>query len=223
MPRRTAVLVDGKAVVPACVDDLASYRVWAHSPDYPQHGWVSYLDGTIWVDMTMEELLTHNQVKFAYTVTIGNCIAQESSGRFVVDRMLLSNAKAQLSTEPDGLFYLWSTIQSGRLHMVPGAQEGYMELEGAPDMVMEIVSKTSVRKDKELLRDLYWKAGVVEYWLVDARSEPAQFDILRHTEQGYVATTASDGWLRSEVLGREFRLVRQTDPLGHPQFVVEVR
>jgi hypothetical protein len=29
--------------------------------------------------------------------------------------------------------------------------------------------------------------------------------------------------MRSEVLGKEFRLVSQVDPLGHSQFVVEVR
>ncbi len=221
--RRTAVIVDDKVVVPAWVDDLGTYRLWAHSDEYPQHGWIAYLDGFIWVDSSMEEFITHNQVKFAYDVAIGNCLLQNPIGRFAVDRMLLTNAQANLSTEPDGLFYRWSTMKDGRLQLVPGRKKGYMELEGIADMVLEIISESSVRKDKELLRDLYWKAGIAEYWLVDARTEPAQFDILRHTDQGYVATTPTDGWLRSEVLGREFRLVRQTDPLGHPQFVVEVR
>jgi Uma2 family endonuclease len=221
--RRCAVIVEDRVAIPDWISDLESYRRWAHSEDYPGSGWISFLDGAIWVDMTMEELLTHNQVKFAYTVTIGNCLTQDPLGRFVVDRMLLTNAQARLSTEPDGLFYLWSTIQSGRLRRVPGKQEGYMELDGTPDMVMEIVSKSSIRKDKEVLRDLYWRAEIGEYWLIDALDEPAHFDILRRTNQGYDATTTNDGWVRSQVFGREFRLVQRTDPLGDRQFVVEMR
>ena len=114
-------------------------------------------------------------------------------------------------------------MRTGRLQLVPGKREGYMELEGTPDMALEILSETSERKDWLLLRDLYWKAGIAEYWLVDARNEPAQFDILRHGPTGYDPTPAVDGWMRSDVLGREFRLIRQTDPLGHPQFVVDWR
>ena len=90
-------------------------------------------------------------------------------------------------------------------------------------MTIEIVSKTSQRKDKELLRELYWKAGIAEYWLVDALNDPAQFDILVHTSTGYSLTPNDDGWVKSSVLEREFRLVKGADPLGHPQFVVEVR
>lgn len=221
--KRSAVIVDGKVVVPAWVTDLDSYRRWAYSPDYPSSGWVSFLNGEIWVDATMEELITHNRVKTAYTFAVVGVLHADPRGSYVSDRMLLTNPGANLSTEPDGLFYLWTTVKAGRLRWVPGKLDGYMELEGSPDMALEIVSKTSVRKDTEVLRDLYWKAGVAEYWLVDARSEPAQFDILRHSADGYVATPATDGWLRSEVLAREFRLVRQTDPLGHPQFVVDVR
>jgi Uma2 family endonuclease len=220
---RCAVIVEDKVIVPASVQDLESYRQWAHSEDYPQRGWISFLAGDIWVDMTMEELFTHNRVKSAYSYTIMDVLKHHPVGSFVGDRMLLTHAPARLSTEPDGLFYFWETMQSGKLCLVPGKHEGYMELEGTPDMVLEIVSKTSERKDREVLRDLYWKAGISEYWLVDARSEPAQFDILLHTPAGYEATPTVGGWIASNVFGRQFRLVKQTDPLGHPLFVVDVR
>jgi Uma2 family endonuclease len=114
-------------------------------------------------------------------------------------------------------------MRSGKLRMVPGKTAGYMELEGTPDLTLEIVSKTSQRKDKEVLRELYWRAGVTEYWLVNALNDPAEFDILVHTPTGYVPTASNDGWVMSKVSGREFRLVKGIDPLGHPQFVVEVR
>lgn len=222
-PRRSEVVVQGKVSIPACVDDLESFRRWAHLDTFPTSGWFSYLNGRIWVDVSMEEFFTHNQVKVAFTGTMVALLTQQPVGRFVADRMLLTNIAANLSTEPDGLFFLWATLQSGRLRLIPGKEEGFMELEGTPDMALEIVSKTSERKDKEILRELYWKAGVPEYWLVDARGNTPVFDILCHTPDGYLATPNTEGWLFSAVFGCEFQLVRQTDPLGHPQFVVNMR
>lgn len=221
--RRSSVIIEDKACIPAWVDDLESFRRWAHSDEYPEHGWFSYLNGEIWADLSMEELFSHNQVKGAFTYTILGLLEQIPSGRFVLDRMLLSNEAADLSTEPDGLFFLWETLKSGRLRLIEGAAEGYMELEGIPDMVLEIISRSTVRKDTVRLRDLYWRAGITEYWLVDARGASLRFDILRHTKDGYVATEGQDGWLLSTVFGQAFQLTKQTDPLGHPQYKLQTR
>jgi Uma2 family endonuclease len=40
-------------------------------------------------------------------------------------------------------------------------------LQGAPDLVIEILSPSTRRLDERLKRDLYERAGVEEYWLVD--------------------------------------------------------
>jgi Uma2 family endonuclease len=91
-------------------------------------------------------------------------------------------------------------------------------------MVLEVVSTTSERKDTMTLRDLYWRAGIPEYWLVDARGEEPAFAILRHGARGYAATRPqAGGWLRSRVFGRSFRFSQRPGPLGHPQYSVEVR
>lgn len=209
--------------VPDWVADFESYRRWAHSPEYPNKGLLSYLNGEIWIDMTPEELFTHNQVRSAFGLAIASADPERRMGNFVPLGMFLTNRSAGLATEPDGMFSKWSTMKSGRLQMTEPRNNDFMELTGSPDVVLEIVSETSERRDKVMLKALYWKASIPEYWLVDARAEPAQFDILRHTKDGYVATPSSDGWLRSEVLGREFRLGKRTDPLGHPQYIVEVR
>jgi hypothetical protein len=49
--------------------------------------------------------------------------------------------------------------------------------------------------------DLYWKARIREYWLLDARGERIEFQILRHIARGYVATRPSGGWRKSAVFG----------------------
>ena len=38
---------------------------------------------------------------------------------------------------------------------------------GAPDLVVEIISTSSVKKDKKIKRELYERHGIKEYWLVD--------------------------------------------------------
>jgi Uma2 family endonuclease len=222
-PGASPVSVASRITIPAGIDSLAAYRRWAESDTYPESGQVSYLNGTIWVDPDMEEFLSHNQVKQAFNFMFGMLFTQHAVGRWVPDRMLLVNIEANLASEPDGLFYLWETMRSERLRMVPGAETGYTQLEGTPDGVLEIVSNGSVTKDLKNLRDLYWKAKIPEYWLVDARREAIRFDILRWNDTGYEPTVEVDGWLRSDVLGQSFRLERTLDPLGVPQFVVHVK
>jgi Uma2 family endonuclease len=219
-PKRPEVFVHGQFAIPHWVEDLDSFRRWRFSAGAPDQGEIAFLDSCIWVDLTMQEFLTHNQVKAAYDYAIMGVVNPASLGRYVPDRMLLTNTEANLNAEPDGLFFTWETMRSGRLRLVEREGQGVMELEGAADLVLEIVSKSSVRKDTVLLRDLYFKAGIQEYWLVNVRDGVLSFEILQWTPEGYVAAPAVDGWVASKVLGKKFQLQKQTDPLGHPQFVV---
>jgi Putative restriction endonuclease len=217
-----ATVIEDRVRIPASVMDLASFRSWALSDDYPETGQFAYLAGQLWMDLSMEELLTHNQVRIALTMSVGMVLKQETRGQCVVGGMRLSNADADLFVEPVGLFYLWTTAQMGKLRFVTGKQGDIMELEGTPDMVLEIVSGTSVIKDTVQLRELYWRAGVTEYWLVDARGSEPLFEILFHTPAAYVPAESGSNGPFSTVLGRAFQLVRGTDPLGRLSFEVRV-
>jgi Uma2 family endonuclease len=221
-PRRPEVFEQGQFIIPRWVEDLESFRRWRLSEDAPDQGEIAFLDSYIWVDLTMEEFLTHNQVKAAYDYAIMSVVNPAALGRYVPDRMLLTSAEANLNTEPDGLFFCWEAMRCGRLRLVEREGQGIMELEGTPDQVLEVVSKTSVRKDTVLLRDLYFKAGIPEYWLVDVREGAMSFEILQWTPDGYVAMPVMDGWIASKVFGKKFQLQKKADPLGHPQFVVLV-
>jgi Uma2 family endonuclease len=90
-------------------------------------------------------------------------------------------------------------------------------------MVLEVVSDSSVRKDTQQLREGYWEAGIREYWLVDARKEPLVFDILRHTPKGYRPSPKKDGWIKSNVFGKTFRLIQETNESGDPEYTLEMR
>jgi Uma2 family endonuclease len=220
---RCSVIIDDNVCVPSWIVDLDTYRQWAHSAQYPERGSISFLDGQIWVDLSMEELITHNKVKTAFSFEIMKVLRGAESGEFIGDRMFLTNTQAKLATEPDGLAYVWSTMISEKLIAKAGKSHGFMELQGTPDLVLEVVSKSSVQKDTVHLRDSYWKAGIPEYWLANALGEAPIFEILHRNDDGYAALEATQDWQTSRILKHQFRLVSKVNPIGHLQYFVESR
>ncbi len=209
--------------VPGWVIDLETFRRWVGSEQVPEKARVSYLNGDVLVDLSREDIFSHVLVKTVMTAEVGSLVDAGSPGLFLGDGVRLSNVKAKFSVRPDALFASQDTLAAGRVKLVDELEHDFGELEGTPDMVLEVVSPTSVKKDTQRLRELYWKAGITEYWLVDARKEPLSFDILRHTARGYVATRKQQGYVRSTVFGKTFRLTQTTSPLGHPDFTLEMR
>ena len=58
---------------------------------------------------------------------------------------------------------------------------------GAPDLVIEILSPSSVRNDRLTKFNLYQRAGVREYWIVNPSEKSVQVFIL---EGGHYTATA---------------------------------
>ena len=217
-------VLDSKSVsIPVWIQDLDSFRRWAHSEEFPESGQICYLNGEVWVDMSKEQF-SHNQVKGEFSSVLMPLAKRARSGRFFPDGYLLTNFAANLSTNPDGMFAALESLRTGRVRLVEGAEEGFTELQGTPDMVLEIVSPSSVHKDTVVLFDLYWQAGIGEYWLVDVRGERPQFDIFRRGDAThYLLTRKQAGWMKSNVFSKSFRLTQQADALGHPEYTLEVR
>ena len=206
--------------IPKWAGDLAGFRRWAKSDEFPEHGWYAYLDGDLWVDPSMEKL-NHNQIKTEVSNVLGPLARAAQSGLFIGDRMLLTNVEVGLSTEPDGMFIAYDTLRAGRAVLEEG--EDSLEVVGVPDVVLEVVSGTSVKKDTIILRDLYARAGVREYWLADSRAKSFSFEILHRQGVAYVSAPVDPGgWAASAVFGRSFRLLRETDPVGLPVLRLEV-
>ena len=61
---------------------------------------------------------------------------------------------------------------------------GEVNLQGAPDLVIEILSAGNRSKDLELKRKTYARFGIQEYWIVDP--EAATLEVLVWSEIGYV-------------------------------------
>ena len=67
-----------------------------------------------------------------------------------------------------------------------------MGCKGVPDMVVEVLSPSSARYDKVLKFDVYLKAGVREYWIVDPDSETISVHILQDGEYAVKAYGEND-------------------------------
>jgi hypothetical protein len=219
----TVIFHSAQVRVPSSVVDLASFRHWADADDFPNLARVWYLQGEIWVDLSREEIFRHVLVKGEIACTLAGLTKVCDLGTYLIDGALLTNKTADICGRPDGLFIANATLKAGRVRFVKGVAEGFSEVEGSPDMVLEVISPTSEHKDTVVLREAYWQAGMQEYWLVDARGEAPVLEILRRTARGYTASRKVPGWVRSAVFGKAFRLVAATTPLGHPSYTLEVR
>ena len=218
-----ALIINEQVRLPAGIKDLESFRVWSRSGDRPEKLNISYLDGIIWIDLTEEQAYTHNQAKMAIQVALELLVRETEVGRFFVNGMMFSHPGANLSTEPDGTMISHEAFRTERVRGLPDAKGvGVIEFEGTPDMVLEVVSDSSQKKDDVILPRLYYLAGIPEFWRLDARGE-LRFEILRHDPSGYQPTRRPDGWWRSEVFGRDFLLTVGVDRLGHPTYTLHHR
>jgi Uma2 family endonuclease len=212
---QASIRIDGEASVPRGINDLQTFREWARSDDYPERGDFCWLGNIFWVDLSMEEARTHGLVKTEYVAVIHAICAAKELGEVYADRMRVSHPEADLSCEPDVMFVSYESFEAGAIREIEGAEPGSaIEFEGAPDVSVEIVSNSSEEKDRELLPQRLFAAGVKEYWLVDVRGEQVSFEIFRRGARGFVKTPYRSGKVRSAVFGCSFRLMKSINRRG---------
>ena len=73
----------------------------------------------------------------------------------ILTGVVLSDTEVVL---PDMLF-----ISNERSHIIRDEA-----IHGAPDLVIEVLSPSTERRDRVVKREMYARHGVMEYWLVDA-------------------------------------------------------
>lgn len=209
--------IEGDRVsVPATSLRHSGFRAWVKSSEFPERVRATYASGQVFVEMSPEATETHNKVKSAITATLVQLVQSERLGEAYSDGTLFTNVGAAVSTEPDFLFASWEAFEAGRLQLIEKANRGddYIELEGTPDLIVEIVSDSSEKKDLVTLREHYYAAGVPEYWIIDARGDTVRFQVLSRTDESYVAVAEAAQPQPSRVFGRTFRIARARNRAG---------
>ena len=224
----SGLVIDERIRIPVEVFDfdLESFRRWVHSDSFPQQGRISFFAGEIDVDMSPEEIETHNKVKSDIHVDLGNWVRAQNLGELLLDGALLVNEDAGLATEPDMMLCSWGSLELGlvRYREIVAGSGRYVEVTGSPDLTVEVVSRTSVRKDTVVLPELYFVAGVREYWRIDARGPEIDLQIFHRGDTEFVATKPDrDGFHRSEVLHAQAKLLRERNRRGTFQYRLILR
>ena len=114
----------------------------------------------------------HQKVSFNLTVAIGSFVKQRDLGMVLAapSDVILSDENV---VQPDLLF-----VSTARAAIVTEDN-----IRGAPDLVVEIISETTRKKDEVTKRKLYDRVGVQEYWVVDPELESVK--IFSRAQQGY--------------------------------------
>jgi Uma2 family endonuclease len=222
---KTRPSVEGAVYVPpGAASSLDAFREWYASADFPEEGRICYLDGELFIDMGHERISSHVSLKTALTQALADLAGELDLGQFFGDGARVVSENGNYSAEPDGCYVTWAAVEEGRVSLQESNDgNDVVELVGKPDLVLEIVSPSSVQKDKTVLRRLYHKSGVPEYWLIDAPKQEIEFAILRDTPRGYVAAPTASGWVMSRAFNREFRLERSKNRIGIWQYALRNR
>jgi Uma2 family endonuclease len=223
MQHAVIIASDVDVRIPKRALEFSGFRRWLHSGAFPEEGLISFIESRVEVDISPEEFFEHGQIKTEVACVLTNLFKESKFGKFAPDGTRYSSLRARLSTEPDGMVVSNESLRSGRVRFDSGKAGKNTELIGTPDIVIEIVSPSSVEKDTDRLMRAYFKARIPEYWLIDVRDGEVRFDLYRWKADGYVASRKSDGWLKSPGLGKSFRLTAAPDDTGHPEYTLQVR
>jgi Uma2 family endonuclease len=225
MAREYAVIPEENWPIPPEAFTFEGFQRWVESDGFPETGRIDFLAGQVEAEMSPEDLHTHGIVKAAIAGGLQALIADRDLGEIYVDRTRVRSSSARLSVEPDVVVVLWDSLESGRVRYVPARRKGpdrFSAIEGAPDLIVEILSDRSEVKDGRRLPRLYAQAGVPEFWLADARGREMDFNVLTLSEGAYRSVQPdSEGWLRSPVLGLDVRLTRSKTRLSTWRYRLE--
>jgi Uma2 family endonuclease len=75
-------------------------------------------------------------------------------------------------------------------------------IHGVPDMLLEVLSPGNPDHDLVRKKELYWKFGVKEYWIIDPNTRESTGFVLKGDQ--YIAAGKSTGRIKRVLLNKEF-------------------
>lgn len=122
---------------------------------------------------------------------------------------VISALRGQLRTAPLDVFFQGADpVQPDLLAILPGWRGELRQRgpEGAPDLVIEVLSPSSRGHDLLTKRALCGRAGVREYWIVDPGARTVEILMLDHDALHGAASAAGEDVIASPLLETAFPL-----------------
>ena len=206
---------DGLRVPGGALTSFARFREWKLSDGCPEWGKFEWIAGRPRMDLMPESIASHAVPKLKIASTLDRRVEEDDLGWCVTDSTTVvaphgaPDGGPRGLCEPDFAFVSHEAILSGRVTLTPKAnrENDFTEIVGPPDVIVEVRSDSSTRKDTvDLPADLF-ALGVTEYWLADARVDPPALTIHARGGDAFEPVAAGqDGFVASGVFGRSFRL-----------------
>lgn len=162
-----------------------------------------------WVDgeaiVFMPPTTIHQQITGFLYILVSLFVRSRNLGDVMIAPYTMRVRPAARAREPDVLFV-------AREHAQRLTPEG---LEGPADLIVEVVSESSVERDHVSKFSEYQEAGVREYWIIDPRSDQQRADfyqllphgvyqlILPDTDGRYHANVLPGFWLQLDWLWQQ--------------------
>ncbi len=142
--------------------------------------------------MSPSPFYNHQKLLSVLFLKIGNKIEASKLGELIVAPFDVYLEEHVSAVQPDLLFI--SNRNKGILK-----DDGYAH--GAPDLIIEILSKNENR-DRTLKKDLYEKAGVKEYFIIDPATSLTEAYVLKSKK--YIQVYSRKKYFHSALLKLEF-------------------
>ena len=153
-----------------------TYQDYRNTPDDKRY---ELLDGDLVMAPAPGE--AHQRTSRKLTMLLGLSVERTGIGHVYAAPfdVVLSNTDV---VQPDLLY-----ISNERAHIITDEN-----IQGAPDLVVEILSPSTAERDQTFKRSLYAKHGVKEYWLVDTDAKTVTV-LLRNPHGFAVAGVCGEG------------------------------
>ncbi len=162
-----------------------TYEDYAKTPEGER--W-ELIDGELYMAPSPKEAHQRNQMRLGSRMFFFTEENDNDLGRIYSDLdVVLSNTD---TVRPDLIF-----ISKERLYIVTADN-----IQGAPDLVVEIRSPSTARQDWTVKRELYARHGVKEYWLVDPEAATVSVLLLDSGELKVVGVYGESDTLTSTTL-----------------------
>jgi Uma2 family endonuclease len=139
--------------------------------------------------MSPSPTVLHQHIVSSIGRLLGNFVAERDLGIVLVAPIDVELSESQ-SFQPDVVF-----VARERMGIL-----GTQKIGGAPDLVVEVLSPSTGYYDLTAKREVYERAGVVEYWIVDPERRTVEVLALNEGAYRTVAEVSGTGRATSRLL-----------------------
>ena len=134
----------------------------------------------------------HQSASMGFILSLGNFVVQGNLGSVfhAPTEVILTDPEGINIVQPDIIF-----VSKEREHIITRPN-----IQGAPDLLIEILSPSTGRRDRTIKLDLYARHGVSEYWLADPDAQTVSVMLLKDGEYETVGEFSIEDTLTSPTL-----------------------